>query len=807
MPFPGRRTRISCLLGMLLSSGYASFGLTAEEPLPVTMPDALLYLELVVNGQTTKQVVPVNYEKGHYIISAEDFSQLKLPVTAPPKQPVTLDTLDNITVSYDSNNQRLLLQVPSEWLPNQEIGGDGGTPAIAKAMSSLGFIFNYDIYANQPAKRKDNGYVAAWNEQRLFGEYGTLSNTGTYRESLNAQDRKNSKQGYLRYDTQWRYDDEEKIISYTAGDLITGSLAWSSAVRMAGFQLARNFTTRPDLVTYPLPQFSGQAAIPSSVDLFINNYRASSANVDPGPFTFNTVPYINGAGEATVVTTDALGKKVTTTVPFYVANTLLKRQLFDYSLSVGTLRKDYGIRSSHYGNGAASAVARYGLTNWLTIEGRAEGTNKLAAGGTGLDVQLGHLGILNASYTRSRNSNSSESLQIDENDDANEATTVTKNGGSGDQVTFGYSYASGSFSVNASRSLRSNHFSDLSTYDQSGRYGIQRRSDQLTGSLSLGEYGSLGAGYFDVRDNANQRTRLVNLSYSFNFWKDISFYASANREIGASGMNAMLLLSMPLGSSGTVSASRTRDTENKWSNRLAYSRSVPSDGGLGVNLVYGDGTAPYRQADIAWRTQKIETRAGIYGNDGSYTHWAEALGSFVVMDSSFYATNQIGDAFVLISTDGYADIPVSYENQLIGKTDTNGHLLLPSVTSYYKANIEINPLNLPENVSVSNVNQSPVIKGKSGYLVKFPVKEVNSVSFSLLGADGNPIQKGSLVQSNGHVIAYVGWDGYVYLENSEKENTLTVIRADDNQRCQVSFTLPSTKGIQQLNAQRCINIQ
>ncbi|WP_353462585.1 fimbria/pilus outer membrane usher protein, partial [Pseudomonas aeruginosa] len=119
----------------------------------------------------------------------------------------------------------------------------------------------------------------------------------------------------------------------------------TTPVRMGGFRFARNFGVRPDLVTYPLLRFDGQAAVPSTVDLFINGYKASSADLQPGPFAISNVPYINGAGEATVVTTDAQGRQVVTSLPFYVSNTLLARGLSDFDLSVGRLRDDYGLRN------------------------------------------------------------------------------------------------------------------------------------------------------------------------------------------------------------------------------------------------------------------------------------------------------------------------------------------------------------------------------------------------------------------------------------------------------------------------------
>jgi outer membrane usher protein len=127
----------------------------------------------------------------------------------------------------------------------------------------------------------------------------------------------------MRYDTTFRFTDEQRLLTYEAGDLVTGALPWSTSVRIGGVQLSRDFGARPDLVTYPLPAFAGEAAVPTSLDLFINGYKSSTTELQPGPYTLTNVPFINGAGEAVVVTTDALGRQVSTTLPFYVTSSLL----------------------------------------------------------------------------------------------------------------------------------------------------------------------------------------------------------------------------------------------------------------------------------------------------------------------------------------------------------------------------------------------------------------------------------------------------------------------------------------------------
>ena len=129
----------------------------------------------------------------------------------------------------------------------------------------------------------------------------------------------------------------EMLFAIGAGDKVVAVSDYSdyppeattlpSVASYAAVNIEAVLALRPDLVTYPLPQFAGEAAVPSSVDLFINGYKSSSADLQPGPYTLTNIPFINGAGEAVVVTTDALGRQVSTTVPFYVTSSLLQKGL------------------------------------------------------------------------------------------------------------------------------------------------------------------------------------------------------------------------------------------------------------------------------------------------------------------------------------------------------------------------------------------------------------------------------------------------------------------------------------------------
>ncbi|WP_460141275.1 fimbria/pilus outer membrane usher protein [Pseudomonas sp. S2_E01] len=746
---------------------FAHCGIAADLPPPPsgmeTVADAQLFLELVVNQMNTGRVVAVEQRNGRLFLPASALRDtfMKLPDSLGAE--VDLDGLPGLHSEYDSTGQRLLLEVPPNWLPEQFVGNRDAYPRT-QALSSFGALFNYDLYLNDT---DDAGtYLAAWNEVRLFDGWGTLSNTGQYRRTLSGDSVSTLNNGYLRYDTTWRYSDDERMLTFEGGDLVSGALPWSSSVRIGGAQVSRDFGVRPDLVTYPLPQFAGEAAVPSSVDLFINGYKSSSAQLQPGPYTLTNVPFINGAGEAVVVTTDALGRQVSTTVPFYVTSSLLQKGLSDFSVAAGSLRRDYGLRDFSYGPGVTSGSLRYGISDNFTLESHAEASDSLTLGGIGGNLRLGNFGVLNTAVSQSR-----------------------FDGDRGQQLSFGYQYSSQRYSFSYQRLQRRDRYADLTVVDTPFNT-LSQRSEQATLSVNLDRWGSLGVGYFDIRAADDSRTRLLNLTWSKPLWHNSSFYLSANREIGDSNWAVQAQLVVPFDLYGSLAVSSERSNTGQTQQRVNYSRAVPTQGGVGFSLGYGQGDGPaYRQADLTWRLQSVQLQAGVYGTSDAETRWADASGSLVWMDRQVFAANRIDDAFVVVSTDGFADIPVRYENQQVGQTDRNGHLLVPWSSAYYRGKYEIDPLNLPANVRSPNVEQRIAVRRGSGYLLEFPLSRVVAASIVLVDAQQQdlPLGSGVLHEQSG-TQTVVGWDGLVYLEDLKAQNNLKVSLAD-GKSCEVRFAV------------------
>lgn len=722
-----------------------------------------LLLELVINGLPTGRVVPVTKHGAKLMVPARSLLDVGIERDWPPESTVDLSKQAKAQAVYSASDQRLLLTVPAAWLPEQRIGKGRRTPRI-EPDADFGALVNYDLYLTES---KSGTFGSIRTEVRMFGKFGAVSNSGEYRQQTSRGG--GHGQPYIRYDTTWTFVDDDAVLTYEVGDFVTRSLPWTSTVRMGGVQLSRDFSVRPDIVTYPTPFLSGSAAVPSALDLYVNGYRAASTTVEPGPFIVDEFPYVNGAGEAVMVTTDMQGRKVQLAIPFYVANTLLRPGLTDYAFSIGKLRRFYGSRSFSYHEWAGAASGRMGLTDFLTLEGTAEGARGHRLAGVGSVLRIGNLGVIDASASFSR-----------------------QYGRDGRQLALGYQYTGRGFNLMARSVFRSDDFGDLSTYESSYR-SLPERQIQAQSNVVLGEdYGNISAGYVETR-REDDTFRLANLSYYKPLWGSSSLYVSVSRDLEQDATSAMAHLVLPFGQGNTAVTGVERTAQGATRTKASVSRAVPSRGGVGWNVgasLNSDERDRY-QANLTWRTRFMQTSAGLYGTKDNQTFWGEATGSVVLMDGGAFFANRINDAFALVSTDGVADVPVHYENQEIGTTDGNGHLLIPSVPSYYGAKFTIDPLELPADTHIPIVERRAAVRNGSGRLLRFPVERSVSASLELLDGTGARLPPGTRIVDRQGNETWVGMDGSVYLQHLQPDNSL-IATMPNGSNCVAEFSYEVT---------------
>jgi len=720
-----------------------------------------LYLEVVLNGNDTHQIGHFVHEGEHFRAGAETLRKLSFRLPADAPATIELDSLPGVVVHYDEAAQKLDITAPFDLLNvNAAVLNKRPNP-VPQPQASPGLLLNYDMYGTRDS---DGGNaLSAFTELRAFNQWGVLSNTALSR--VNDPRAASAQTDSVRLDTTFSHSFVDSALTLRVGDVISGSLDWSRAMRMGGIQLQRNFSLQPDLVTFPIPAFYGQAALPSTVDLYVNGLKQYSGKVPAGPFQLNTVPIVNGNGQAQVVITDAMGRQTSLGFPFYTANQLLRAGLSDYSLDAGFVRKDYGIDSFSYASDpAASAIYRHGVRDWLTLEGHAEATAGLSNGGFGAVVEIGHAGIVNASYSSSHD-----------------------HGDSGSQAEFGYNWRNEHFNFSLDSTRTFGEFRDVAS-----RFGPPppQRSDRALAGLTMGRLGSLGVSYVALQYPDQPRSRFASAYYFKSLGRRASLDLSFNQDLeDHSDRSIFLGVSLALDNNISAGISVQHDQNGNLVTADA-AKPVNPDGGFGWRVRAQSGEhANGGQAEVGYRGENGEILAGIQSFGGTTFGYADFSGALVFMDKQFFVARRIDDAFAVISTSGVADVPVKLENRPIGFTNSGGDLLVTPLNAYQRNKLSIDPMHLPANVDIERVDAQVVPSDRAGTLVKFGIEPVRAASVILHDANGKPIEVGGSVGLKGSDAPemVVGYDGIVYLEGLQEHNVLEVQTSHGNCTAQFDY--------------------
>lgn len=770
---PPSRSRCALLtfdLAMLMAS---SSSLSAAPPArPDTAPAGIgeqlpqeLYLEVRINQGSSTQLARFIATGQQLSASAATLQELGLRLpegVEPDQQSVDLAQLPDIRISYDARNQRLALQLPLAGLNRPVTQLRPATPpsVLAASDSSPGLLLNYDLHAQQQRGFRS---ASSFSELRLFGVGAGIWST-TQNTSLDA-DRGRWQRRNIRLDSRWQLDLPGPMLTLGIGDTLTGALEWSRAVRIAGVHLSRDFSLQPYRVTTPLASFSGDALLPSTVDLYINGIRQASRNVQPGRFQLDAVPTLNGSGQAQLLVTDINGQQRMLEFALYGTPTLLQAGLSDWSLDLGVLREDYGLRSFAYGDRPmASASLRHGVHQHLTIEAHTELNTDLQLAGMGAVALLGERGgVVSASFSRSR-------------------AGIMR----GHQHALGYQWSAHGFSVSARTQRSSSDFRDAPAFLANAL--LPRRTDQFFVGLGNIHSGQFSLSYISQHYPGSLPTRLTGLGWSRNLhgnaWLSVQLQHDLDNRRTDS---ANLYLSLPLGRFTQLSSSVRHGSDG---NALALQagRSVPTDaGGWGWRAQASLGTRRSANAELSHLDDAGQWRIGMdYDPDAGTTGYADANGSIVWFGRSIRALRHVDDAFALVSTNGVAQVPVRLENRLIGTTDAQGQLLVAPLRAWQRNLISIDTLGLPMDLLLDTPQQLVVPASGSGASVVFRLQPSRPLRLQVRGADGKWLGVGSTiaVELAGRIVAttVTGHDGEVYLQDPPAGAVLR-IPVDESHDC------------------------
>ncbi len=722
-------------------------------------PASELYLEVSLNGEVTGMVLRFTQGPRGLRSTVQNLRDLKLDPALfglADRDEFDLAAVPGLAHRYDAAAQSVTLTVADALRVPTAVAGRPDRELAAAAGSSRGALLNYQFYGQGGA----GGRVAGLHELRLFDERGVFSSSGT--TTLRGEGR-----AYTRFDTWWTRSDPVTLETVQVGDIVSNALTWSRSMRLGGVQWRKNFALRPDLVTYPVASMRGTAVVPTAVSLYVNGMQQMNTEVPSGPFVIDQIGGLNGAGQASIVTRDALGRSIATTLPLYIDTRMMAPGLTDFSVEAGMLRRDYGTRSFSYASSpAASASARHGVGDALTVEAHGEAGRGLANAGAGALVKLGGAGV--ASVSLSASAGRAHGLQS----------------------ALGYQYISSRFSVDVQTQRAGERYADLASGEGSPP---PRRSDRVSLNLALPFGQSAGISYVGYRVPGQEAARIAALNWSsplpggayasVGAWRDLD-----RRE--ARGLS--FSISMSFGERISASATAGRQ-QGERSHNVALVRPADYGGGFGWALQQGGiETSRYAQAQVQYLGTAGQATVIAQRNGDRNGFAVDAGGSLVLMDGVLAPARQVGAGFAMVST-GLADVPVVHENRPLGRTDARGYLLVPNLIPYTNNLLSIDTAALPVDARVPSTSQIAVPQRLAGVLVRFPVEQYAAATVILHGADGMPLPVGTAVTDpatgRGTV---VGFDGVTFVDGLRAQNRL--VAGPAAARCEVRFAWQAAPG-------------
>ena len=668
-----------------------------------------------------------------------------------------LSSITGLQWTLDEQALTLKLQAPAQAFEGYAL--KASKPVNPQPQPSpLGGFLNYDLLAQQ-VDAKSGVQRSGLFELGVFG-----SNRGVLTQSLLSN---------TRLDSTWTRDSPESRTTWQVGDAVTRSASgWGRSVRFGGIQFATNAATQPYTNYYPTQTIRGEAIMPSTVDVMMNNKLVSSHDVPPGPFALNELTTLSGGGAMQVIVRDLLGRERVVSQPYYASPTALAAGIEEYAYEAGAVREDYGLANNHYGRHLIAGTYRRGLSNQFTGELHAEAVPgqqaTVGVGGTFLNSKstvLGGVIHLNSAWSRS---------------------------GQGDGQLIGFGFERnlvGGFGFSASTQRSSALFTQLGLAPTEL---APRRVQSASLSYFGGRYGSINLGVIARETQSHERSELISANYQLNIQNRATLSVSGVANVaGTPTRGLFFLLAIPLGGrvSSAISAQHASgDSRSTQEFALqAQQNPAPGDGfgwqvrttsqgaqQAGAVLDRHDGT--YRVDLARSASQDLSVRA-------------VASGGLALIGGSLQRGSRINDSFALVQLPDYPGVRVYADNQPVGRTDAQGNAFIPRLRSYEVNRIGVNQLDLPLDAKVDAVTVNATPYYRSGIVVRFPVTESKGAMIRVLFDDDLPAPVGATLVLNQQPEPFtVVMDGMAYLTGLSRKNQLELTWR--SHRCRIAVLMP-----------------
>jgi outer membrane usher protein len=717
--------------GPLLAGLYAEAGGSGGAPQPV-------FLDLVVN-QVRREAVLVELTPDDVWAGVEDLARAGLRGfggarrTSGGRELVSLASLaPDLALALDDAALELRITASAALLGRTgiDLAPNPRPPGAETSNVASGF-------ANYAGRLETDGAASGALEAGLSLGLGDLLQSGVTFEPDGSA---------IRGLTTLTVDRPSGMLRFDAGDTVAPASGLGGGAVVLGAGVARDFSLDPYFVSSPRPSMAGFAATPSTAEVWVNGSLARREALPPGSYDLWNLPVVSGANDVRVVVRDAFGRTQAVETSPYFGPALLAPGVHQYSVHAGVRRENLGSESFDYGDFLLVARERVGLSDRITAGARLEAGPGLASGGASASL-VTSLGEWEAELAAS--------------------------GGDG--------YA-GAGAYGAWRLRTRRHVAAAYLRWQSPRYAhasLDPRDERtllragLVGSASplprLGLSAELGA---LVNRDTGRETRLE-IRASYGVAPGTAAGASVRTTFPRGGepeVAFLATLSFAAGRGAAAELSAGAASDGSGSAVVGVSRSLPRGPGYGYSLRAA--SAPRSGSALAL----VEAQSAFGRAEASYQSagpeergWLAVAGGAVFLREGVFLTRPVEQGFALVEVPGVEGVTVFQENQVVGRTDADGEILVPTLAPFRANRLSIDDGEVPLDRSVAARERLLVAPRRSGAVARFPVERLSALTgrVHLSGPEGRAAPAGGMLRLGIDARVFsspIGEDGTFWLE-------------------------------------------
>lgn len=690
--------------------------------------------------------------------------------------PPSADTAPSVNLRciYDESTALLTLSADDTRIVPLRVEALRLQRAAPSDPGALGGYVNYDLFGVEGVTRL-RGMAA---EGHVFSGWG---NGYLNLALLNADGRTRTVASFAG----WQWDMPERGTSLAVGGVVGEADPLRPTVPLLGLRYGTNIGLQPDALRVQRPWASGTVERASRTDLFVDGLFRRSSEVPYGPYTFEADALLSGLGQLQLVQTDQRGEQTVRNVSYYFAPQLLPTGLLDYSAQAGILGPNTS-RLSATGDPVASIGLRRGMSAQHTLSLNAILGKRAGLLGSSSDLLLGDRGVLRAG------------LSVFDRGDGLRARWM-----------LGHEFQSRSFSSvlrleatpgetqqNLATTARPPSHAAQALLPIDRRIGLAGVSwnvaERMQASVSIASQANLYSGRSTVWG--------VFGTYRHSNTSQITAGVQQLRQV-RSNVSVQINWLLQLEPRHLTLASLLHTPERSSLNWTVQSlnSNLEEDNNAGQYRVFGEvGQA----ASVGATYQKDErfgrwrTEAQTQGRDTTLR--AGLTGAVGWMQGSGFAARRIDNSFILVDTDGQADVPVFFENRYAGRTNPDGKLLLPDARAYQRNQVSIDASSLPIEYTITQDQLLVVPRSQAGVNARFDISD-GGILIKVRSSTGTPLPVGARAAVSSQSLAtVVGSRSEIFINRAKLPARIEVSWPDGNCRFDYqpeSDTDPAADGV------------